>query len=288
MRLSRFLFPVALLAAAALIATFMRLPLTSTAESSASTVESLPSPTTQDPETSPHDHAAVADDAAHDHTSVADVSSTGSDHQHSNASMSGSEAAATVEHAHDPGTPAALPSGPIVSVSDPRLSPAQQDAASKLLISSRSSIASFPNTTALAAGGYVSVGDNSSGLQHWVNDAYMHDGREIDPTHIESFVVNVSSGRTVGAMYTLEPGKTMANVPNIAGELTTWHVHQTICFSNTQIWRFVSFATNNSCPNGSSPRVVPPMMHVWSDDPPCGPFVGTEGHGTTSCAAHGH
>jgi predicted esterase YcpF (UPF0227 family) len=78
------------------------------------------------------------------------------------------------------------------------------------------------------------------------------------------------------------------DLQNHIGELTTWHVHQTICFSNTQIWRFVSFATNNSCPNGSSPRVVPPMMHVWSDDPPCGPFVGTEGHGTTSCAAHAH
>ncbi|MEJ6512867.1 MAG: hypothetical protein QNL59_01140 [Actinomycetota bacterium] len=288
MRLSRFFLPVALLTVTALIAFLMTQPLTSTSQSAAVTVESLPSPTTQVLETTAHDHAAPADDAAHDHTLVADVSSTDSGHQHSSAPTNASEGTANDLHAHDPGTPAVLPSGPIVSVNDPRLTPAQQNAASALLISSRAAIASFPNTTALAAGGYVSVGDNSSGLQHWVNDAYTHDGRELDPSHIETFVVNVSSGRTVGAMYTLEPGKTMANVPNIAGELTTWHVHPTICFSNTQIWRFVSFATNNSCPNGSSPRLVPPMMHVWSDDPPCGPFVGTEGHGTTSCAAHAH
>lgn len=288
MKVSRFILPVALLAVTGLIVLLMQRPLTSNVQSAAGAIESLPSTTTQNPETIPHDHAAAADDAAHDHTSDAATSSADAGHQHSVASNNSSGSSATGEHTHDPSTPSAEPTGPIVSVNDPRLSPTQQAAASNLLTASRSTIASLPNTSALTAAGYVSVGDSSGGLQHWVNDSYMHDGRELDPNHIESFVVNASSGRTVGAMYTLEPGKTMANVPNIAGELTTWHVHQTICFSNTQIWHFVTFATNNSCPNGSTPRAVPPMMHVWSDDPPCGPFVGTEGHGTSSCGAHAH
>lgn len=288
MKFLRFSLPVALLATAALIAAFMALPQTSTIESAAGAIESLPSPTTQVLETTAHDHAAPADDAVHDHTLIADVSSTDSGHQHSSAPTNASEGTANGPHAHDPPAASVLPTGPIVSVNDPRLSPSQQNAATTLLISSRATIASLPNTTALAASGYVSVGDNSSGLQHWVNDTYTRDGRELDPSRIESFVVNPTSGRTVGAMFMLEPGKTMASVPDIAGELTIWHVHPTICFSTTQIWRYVSIASNNNCPSGAAPRIVPPMMHVWSYDPPCGPFVGTEGHGSSNCSAHGH
>ncbi len=287
-RVSRFILPVALLAITGLIVLLMQRPLASNVQSAAGASESLASTTTASPETLPHDHSASAEGETHDHASDAATSSADTGHQHSSAATTSSGGSATGEHTHDPGAPSGEPTGPIVSVNDPRLSPAQQAAASSLLVASRSTIASFPNTSALTAAGYVSVGDSSGGLQHWVNDSYMHDGRELDPSHIESFVVNASSGRTVGAMYTLEPGKTMANVPDIAGELTVWHVHPTICFSNTQIWHFVSFATNNSCPNGSTPRAVPPMMHAWSDDPPCGPFIGAEGHGTTSCAAHSH
>lgn len=288
MRLPRFVLPVGLLAVTALIAFLMTQPLTSTSQSAAVTVELNPSPTTQDIETIPHDHEALAQVDGHDHTQVADAASTDPTHQHSNGSTNPSDVASTNGHAHDPAAPSIPTAGPIISVNDPRLTPAQQSAAATLLVSSRSTIASLPTTTALAAGGYVSVGDNSGGLQHWVNDAYTHDGRELDPSHIESFVVNPTSGRTVGAMFMLEPGKTMANVPNIAGELTTWHVHPTICFSTSQMWHYVSLASNNNCPAGSAPRSVPPMIHVWSDDPPCGPFIGAEGHGTTSCSAHAH
>jgi hypothetical protein len=160
MKFSRFSGPVALLGTAALVATFMALPQTSAVESAAGAIESVPSLTTQDLE-----------------TITSEV--TGSD-----------------PHAHQPSDPSILPTGPIVSVNDPRLSPAQQNAASTLLVASRSTIASFPNAAALAAGGYVSAGDNSSGLQHWVNDAFTHDGLEVDPNRIESFVVNIASGRT--------------------------------------------------------------------------------------------
>jgi hypothetical protein len=29
------------------------------------------------------------------------------------------------------------------------------------------------------------------------------------------------------------------------------------------------------------------MMHVWLTDPPCGPFSGVDGHGSTDCS-HAH
>ena len=287
---SRLFVPVTLLVIAALLAVVASRPVPKSSESAAAVgapaFES--SDAVVDPESLPHTHTSAVDETSADgHThDTATTDSADPTHQHTTSATSGS--VASDGHTHDTTTPGTTAAGPIVSVDDPRLSPAQQDAARTLLVTSRSAIASLPNTAALSAAGYVPVGDNSSGMQHWVNDAYTHDGRELDASHIESFMTSNSTGRTTGAMYILEPGRTMANVPNIAGELTTWHVHQPICFSTTQSWHFVSFASNGNCPSGAAARNVPPMMHVWSDDPPCGPFVGTEGHGTTSCAAHTH
>ncbi len=286
---SRLFVPVTLLVIAALLAVVASRPLPPASESAAGAA-SFESPSdTVDPESLPHAHTTSVDGAsidghAHDDTPV----STDPAHVHLASASATSGASSPDGHTHDTTAPGNTPTGPIVSIDDPRLAPAQQQAARSLLVSSRAAIASLPNASALSAAGYVPVGDNSSGMQHWVNDAYTHDGRELDPSHIESFMTNRSTGRTTGAMYILEPGKTMANVPNIAGELTTWHVHPKICFSTTQIWHFVSFASNGNCQTGSAARDVPPMMHVWADDPPCGPFVGTEGHGSTSCAPHSH
>ena len=284
---SRLFVPVTLLVIAALLAVVASRPLPPASESAAGAA-SFESPSdTVDPESLPHTHTTAADGTAVDvHTHDDTTASTDPAHVHIASASNGATAADG--HTHDTTAPGNTPTGAIVSIDDPRLSPAQQQAARSLLVSSRAAIASLPDASALTAAGYVPVGDNSSGMQHWVNDAYTHDGRELDPSHIESFMTNISTRRTTGAMYILEPGKTMANVPDIAGELTTWHVHPPICFSTTEIWHFVSFASNRNCPAGSVVRDVPPMMHVWADDPACGPFVGTEGHGTTTCASHSH
>ena len=291
---SRLFVPVALVVIAALVAIVALDPVrrvTDTAGASASASEVS---ATMVDESTAHTHDATTDmtvtDHAHDETVVASESAV---HDHSTTSAGESSSAASSTHSHETTPPDAggagpTLTGPIVSVDDPRLSPAQQNAARTLLVASRATVASLPNESALRAAGYTPVGDNSSGLQHWTNDAYTHDGRELDPSHIEVLMTNRSTGRTVGAMYMLEPGKTMANVPDIAGELTQWHVHPPICFSTTEIWRYVAVATNRNCPAGSAVRDVPPMMHVWSDDPPCGPFVGTDGHGSTTCTAHSH
>ena len=233
-----------------------------------------------------HDHASDPAASSHDHSDHVTTQSDPIDHIHPVELSLEAEPVGDHVHPADPATN--TPTGPIISIDDPRLSAEQQQAARSLLVASRSSIASLPDETALAAAGYAPVGDNSSGMQHWVNDAYTHDGRELDPSRIESFMTERSSGRTTGAMYILEPGKSMSDVPDIAGELTIWHVHPTICFSDAQIWQFVSFTSNGTCRTGSSARDVPPMMHVWADDPVCGPFVGTEGHGSTTCSGHLH
>ena len=36
-------------------------------------------------------------------------------------------------------------------------------------------------------------------------------------------------------MYILGFGKTMADVPDVAGELTTWHDHQNLCWEGIRV-----------------------------------------------------
>ena len=94
----------------------------------------------------------------------------------------------------------------------------------------------------------------------------------------------------MSGMYILNPGKTMANVPALAGPLTTWHDHQNLCFSGTTL---VGLSVNGSCDPaqggpGGTLIPTPPMLHVWLVPHPCGPFAGIETHGG-GCATHeGH
>jgi hypothetical protein len=94
------------------------------------------------------------------------------------------------------------------------------------------------------------------------------------------------SEKVVTAMYILERGKTMADAPDIAGSLTPWHDHQNLCWDGNG--RLAGLYVNGQCRPGGTFRPTAPMMHVWLTDPPCGPFVGVEGHGAEGCShAHG-
>ena len=97
------------------------------------------------------------------------------------------------------------------------------------------------------------------GYQHYVNWAYYTDGIEMNPSRIESIVVE-ETAKIVSGMYILNPGKTMANVPALAGELTTWHDHQNLCFSGTQL---VGHRRGRHVRRGRRSRPTPPMLHVW-------------------------
>ena len=135
----------------------------------------------------------------------------------------------------------------------------------------------------LEAAGYQWIGDGGGGgYQHYVNWTYYTDGIEMNPAKIESVVVQ--NGQVVSGMYILNPGKTMANVPTLAGALTTWHDHQNLCFEGTQL---VGIAVNGQCARGRL-TPTPPMLHVWLVPHPCGPFAGIESHGGSGCGTHEH
>jgi hypothetical protein len=185
--------------------------------------------------------------------------------------------------------PAPAPTGPVVSLDDPRLTPAQRAAAQSLIDTTRAGMARFGSVAAVQAAGYASIGDGRGvgGYEHWVHWGHLADGRELDPNRIESIVTQLradGSKRVVSAMYILNLGKTMAQVPDIAGSLTTWHDHRNLCWVGT---RLAGLAVNGVCRPPSVLRVTPPMLHVWVVPHPCGPFAGIESHGGGACG-HDH
>ena len=136
------------------------------------------------------------------------------------------------------------------------------------------------------AAGYESIGDGGSGYEHFVNWSYLEDGHELDSSRIESIVTkrNANGTRSIAsALYILETGKTFADVPEIAGELTTWHDHQNLCWDGH---RLAGTLVNGVCTPGGEFRGTPPMLHVWIVPHECGPFAGIDGHGSDCSHSH--
>ncbi len=173
----------------------------------------------------------------------------------------------------------------ITSIDDPRLTPEQVLRAQALIDATTSALAqysSFVGQTALRAAliahGYTTVGDSGTGFEHFINNTFINDGIEVDATKVESIVLQRQPDNSwvLGSgMYILNNGKTMANVPEIAGTFTTWHDHQNLCWSGNLI---VGLLVNGVCTSGVF-RATAPMLHVWITPQVCGPFTGIEGFG---------
>jgi hypothetical protein len=185
--------------------------------------------------------------------------------------------------------------GPIVSVDDGRLTEAQRRRATELLEDTRRTLLEFPDEASLLAAGYRSIiGPGitavSGQIEHYFNAEYLADGRALDPGRIESLLTEGQpdgSKLVVAGMYILEPGATMADAPDIAGELTPWHDHQNLCWDESGT-RYEGFLLDGKCVPGGTLKIMPPMMHVWLTSTPCGPFAGLEGHGGACRETHGH
>ena len=217
----------------------------------------------------------------------------GSDHAHDDATVVAAGAhthSDTAGAAHDHSATGAASDEPIVTLTDARLTKAQRQRALTLLNGTRAALAAFPSEEALIAGGYRSIGDGRrvGTFEHFVNSAYMNDGNELDPLHIESIVTQLQADGTkkiASAMYILEPGATMATAPEIAGGLTPWHNHDNLCWEGGKV---VGLYVAGKCvPRGEYRGTTAPMIHVWVEDTPCGPFTGIEGHGGSNCS-HSH
>ena len=153
-----------------------------------------------------------------------------------------------------------------------RATPEQAAAAAKLLADTKAAMVRFNDLAAATADGYLPVTPPGLPIVHYVNPAYMNDGRILDPQHPESLIyVNTRHGAVlVGAMY-LMPATGMPG-PDIGGPLTPWHKHTNLCFATDTGMIVALTDATGACPAGTVNRMTPEMLHVWIVDNPEGPF----------------
>jgi hypothetical protein len=167
----------------------------------------------------------------------------------------------------------------------PGVTPAQQAAAEALVRNTLADLPRFAEQSVAYAAGYRTIGDAALGDEHWVNWAYANDSDILDSKHPESLVYNTRNpGHPVleAAMYSLPPGSKFTDIPPLfQNPLTQFHVHNNICFAQTSDPLQKVFAgfrnSNGDCPPGTTLAGNVPMIHVWIQKNPCGPFAALSG-----------
>jgi hypothetical protein len=173
--------------------------------------------------------------------------------------------------------------GTIHLESESGVTPVQLARADKLIENTIKDIKRFRTPEQAYAAGYRSIGDALTGDEHYVNWSYANDGHILDPKRPESVVYERINGKqqAVAAMYGMPFGSTFADVPDVGGALTQWHVHANLCLTENPEQRVVAGLTSigGACPPGTSKAGNTPMLHVWIYPNPCGPFAALEGIG---------
>src|SRR3546814_19940583 len=83
--------------------------------------------------------------------------------------------------------------------------------------------------------GFHSIGDGFLGHEHYLNAENMNDDKILDPDHPESLVydTSVTPKRLVAAIYMLNAGDTLDDVPDVGGARTRWPIPDNPCFAPT-------------------------------------------------------
>jgi hypothetical protein len=206
------------------------------------------------------------------------------------AGAAGHDHTGTAEGATDTHTSAVVPpkaydpTQPIDLSGVPGVTPEQQARAENLIAVTLLRLPKFSDPATAYAAGFRSIQDAVTGYEHYINWAYLDDGRILDPDYPESLVYRAyRDGRRElqAAMFMLTPADTLETVPDVGGALTQWHIHDNLCFTDEPGDYKVRGLTNadGSC---TPPLVKPaqaPMIHVWTVSHPCGPFAALEGVG---------
>jgi hypothetical protein len=200
---------------------------------------------------------------------------------HGAARAPGSTVASTTTSTTAARTPGSA--GTITLRSKPGVSQVELQRAEKLIEDTIRDLKRFRTPEQAFAAGYRSIGDAVTGDEHYVNWSYANDGHILDPARPESVVYERIDGKqqAVAAMYGMPFGSTFADVPDVGGALTQWHVHGDLCLTDNPQQRVVAGLTslNGQCPPGTSKAGNTPMLHVWTRPNPCGPFAALEGVG---------
>lgn len=153
----------------------------------------------------------------------------------------------------------------------------EQARAENLLAITLLRLPKFADPAFAEANGFVSIGDGFLGAEHYLNAANMNDDKLLDPDYPESLVydTSVTPKRLVAAMFMLNPGDTLDDAPVLGGKLTQWHIHDNLCFAGAQVAGLTD--ADGNCGPGLSKGAETPMIHVWIEPHPCGPFAALEG-----------
>ncbi|WP_280213513.1 hypothetical protein [Nocardia cyriacigeorgica] len=219
----------------------------------------------------------------------------GAGHVHSHGDGGHSQAAGEEHTGHDHDASAAWPrpwdpANPIDVSGVPGVTPAQEQRAAELIRTTLDTLPAFADVSTIGALGFRSIGDASTGHEHYINTAYIRDDRFLDPAYPESLVYRVDGDRRtlVSAMY-IAKDKTIDDpeLVDFGGPLMQWHVHDNLCWKRGDNGPVVAGVTDDqgTCPPGSvNPGAGNPMVHVWITAHHCGPFAALEGHGAGQAA----
>jgi hypothetical protein len=229
-----------------------------------------------------HSHSGSGHDEAGGHHG-----DTGGGHEHGTEAAAAG-AAADGEHQHEE---AALPAKPYDPTQPIDLSgvegvtPEQQAEAENVLAVTLWGLPQWADYRTAEAAGFRSIGDGFTGTEHFVNQAYMDDDIILDPDVPESLVYDTTGGerRLVAAMYMLKRGTPMSEVPKTGGKLMQWHIHNNLCYNDQGRVSGLTLS-DGTCPAGLIKPEETPMIHVWLEPHPCGPFAALEGVGAGQIA----
>jgi hypothetical protein len=249
--------------------------------------------------TTDHEHAdGAATDAGHAHTGDAAATDGNGDAQPTDPAAAGNDGAAPVavgdDHGHtgDEAVAAAAwprawdPSGPIDFSGVAGVTAEQQARAEQLARDTLDELPQFADVSTIGALGYRSIGDSSTGFEHYINPGLIFDNVWLDPSQPESLVYQAD-----GDQRTLVSAMFIANTrplddPELVGyggSLMQWHVHDNLCWglddSGNPVVKSLTDDAGN-CPAGTiKAGGENPMVHVWIAPHECGPFAALEGHG---------
>ncbi|MGI9052681.1 MAG: hypothetical protein ACR2HQ_08545, partial [Ilumatobacteraceae bacterium] len=172
------------------------------------------------------------------------------------------------------------------------VTPEQEARAEALAASTLEKLPQFADVATIPALGFQSIGDAATGVEHYINIAYIQDESFLDPTKPESLVYAVDGDKRtlVSAMFMAR--KTAVDDPALldyGGPLMTWHNHENLCWALDEAGKpkvvGVTDAAGNCAAGSVNAGGDNPMVHVWIAPHECGPFAALEGHGAGQAGA---
>jgi hypothetical protein len=231
------------------------------------------------------DHHADGESADHEHADGDEAT----EHEHADGEEHAEEGDEAAEHdAHDEHGAEPVPYDPNLPIDlsgTPGVTPEQQAQAENIIAVTLAGLPQWADPEVAEAAGFRSIGDGLTGMEHFVNQDFMDNPTIFDPDEPESLVYAVEGGerRLVAAMYMLETGTPLEDVPDIGGDLIQWHIHDNLCFSPDGRVAGLTDGDGN-CREGLVKPPNTPMVHVWIESHPCGPFAALEGIGAGQIA----